>query len=150
MKGTVVAADAGSTGDIWATAHRAEHGFADIRRFEGLAPTILGQQAGGSDGDISGMPALIQYTADKPALRHGEGVDDNRMIPRRAAEQPAVVAAAGVRSTTMHAGRCRAPDRSAGRRHGCLRPLLPAVNRAVPNLPQAVNSHRTHGLQASV
>ena len=37
MKGRVVAADAGSTGDIWATAHRAEHGFADIRRFEGLA-----------------------------------------------------------------------------------------------------------------
>ena len=86
MKGKVVAADAGSTGDIWATAHRAEHGFADIRRFEGLAPAILGQQAGGSDGDISGIPALIHYTEDKPALRHGEGVDDNRMIPRRAAE----------------------------------------------------------------
>ena len=115
MKGRVVAADAGSTGDIWATAHRAEHGFADIRRFEGRAPTIPGQQAGGSDGDISGIPA-----------------------------------AAGVRSATMHAGRCRAPDRSAGRHHGCLRPLLPAVNRAVLNLPQAVNSHRTHGLEASV
>ena len=69
-----MAADAGSTGDIWATAHRAEHGFADIRRFEGLAPAILGQQAGGSDGDISGIPALIQYTRDRPAFAMGRAL----------------------------------------------------------------------------
>ena len=37
-------------------------------------PTILGQQAGGSDGDISGIPALIEYTADKPPFAMGRAL----------------------------------------------------------------------------
>ncbi len=68
MKGKIVAVDTGSTGDIWATAHQAEYGFADIRRFEGLAPAMLDLQAGRIDGYISDIPALLYYTKDKPAF----------------------------------------------------------------------------------
>ncbi len=68
MKGKVVAVDTGSTGDIWATKHQAEYGFADIRRFEGLAPAMLDLQAGRIDGYISDIPALLYYTKDKPAF----------------------------------------------------------------------------------
>ena len=68
MKGKTVAVDTGSTGDIWATEHQAEYGFADIRRFEGLAPAMLDLQAGRIDGYISDIPALLYYTKDKPAF----------------------------------------------------------------------------------
>jgi polar amino acid transport system substrate-binding protein len=68
MKGKTVAVDTGSTGDIWATAHQAEYGFGEIRRFEGLAPAMLDLQAGRIDGYISDIPALLYYTKDKPAF----------------------------------------------------------------------------------
>ncbi len=68
MKGKVVAVDTGSTGDIWATEHQAEYGFAEIRRFEGLAPAMLDLEAGRINGYISDIPALLYYVKDKPQL----------------------------------------------------------------------------------
>ncbi|MFW2543657.1 transporter substrate-binding domain-containing protein [Primorskyibacter sp. 2E107] len=69
MNGKVVGVDTGSTGDMWATDHAAEYGFADIRRYEGLAPAMLDLQAGRIDGYISDIPALQYYVKDKPALQ---------------------------------------------------------------------------------
>ena len=69
MKGKIVAVDTGSTGDIWATENQAKYGFADIRRFEGLAPAMLDLQAGRIDGYISDIPALLYYTKDKPQFK---------------------------------------------------------------------------------
>ncbi len=66
MKGKVIGVDTGSTGDIWATEHSAEYGFADIRRFEGLAPAMLDLGNGRIDGYISDIPALQYYVKDKP------------------------------------------------------------------------------------
>jgi polar amino acid transport system substrate-binding protein len=68
MDGKVVAVDTGSTGDMWATEHQGEHGFAEIRRFEGLQPAMLDLAAGRIDGYISDIPALLYYTKDKPDL----------------------------------------------------------------------------------
>lgn len=68
MEGKVVAVDTGSTGDMWATEHEAEYGFAEIRRFEGLQPAMLDLAAGRIDGYISDIPALLYYTKDKPDL----------------------------------------------------------------------------------
>jgi polar amino acid transport system substrate-binding protein len=69
LEGKVVAVDTGSTGDIWATAHQAEYGIANIRRFEGLNPAMLDLAAGRIDGYISDIPALLYYTKDKPNLK---------------------------------------------------------------------------------
>ena len=66
MKGKVIGVDTGSTGDIWATEHMAEYDFADIRRFEGLAPAMLDLGNGRIDGYISDIPALQYYVKDKP------------------------------------------------------------------------------------
>lgn len=66
MAGKVVGVDTGSTGDIWATEHQAEYKFADIRRFEGLAPAMLDLAAGRIDGYISDIPAVQYYVKDKP------------------------------------------------------------------------------------
>lgn len=68
MEGKVVGVDTGSTGDMWATENQAEYGFADIRRYEGLAPAMLDLQAGRIDGYISDIPALQYYVVDKPQL----------------------------------------------------------------------------------
>lgn len=68
MNGKVVGVDTGSTGDVWATEHAEEYGFADIRRYEGLQPAMLDLQAGRIDGYISDIPALLYYTKDKPDL----------------------------------------------------------------------------------
>ena len=68
MAGKVVGVDTGSTGDMWATEHAEEYGFADIRRYEGLAPAMLDLQAGRIDGYISDIPALLYYVRDKPEL----------------------------------------------------------------------------------
>ncbi|MCA0942626.1 ABC transporter substrate-binding protein [Salipiger pacificus] len=69
MKDKVVGVDTGSTGDMWATEHAAEYGFADIRRYEGLQPAMLDLTAGRIDGYISDIPALQYYVKDKPALK---------------------------------------------------------------------------------
>jgi polar amino acid transport system substrate-binding protein len=66
LKGKVVGVDTGSTGDIYATAHQAEFGISEIRRFEGLAPAMLDLGNGGIDGYISDIPAVAYYIKDKP------------------------------------------------------------------------------------
>ena len=69
MKGKVVGVDTGSTGDMWATDKTETYGFADIRRYEGLAPAMLDLSAGRIDGYISDIPALLYYVKDKPELQ---------------------------------------------------------------------------------
>jgi polar amino acid transport system substrate-binding protein len=69
MKGKVIGVDTGSTGDMWASEHAGEKGFAEIRRYEGLAPAMLDLTAGRIDGYISDIPALLYYTKDKPELK---------------------------------------------------------------------------------
>ena len=65
MRGKVVGVDTGSTGDMWTTAQQAAVGFAEIRRFEGLAPAMLDLQARRIDGYISDIPSLQYYVRDK-------------------------------------------------------------------------------------
>lgn len=69
MNGKVVGVDTGSTGDMWATEQSDTYGFADIRRYEGLAPAMLDLAAGRIDGYISDIPALLYYVKDKPDLQ---------------------------------------------------------------------------------
>jgi polar amino acid transport system substrate-binding protein len=69
MRDKVIGVDTGSTGDMWTTSNRAEHGFADIRRFEGLAPAMLDLQSGRIDGYISDIPSLEYFIKDKPYFR---------------------------------------------------------------------------------
>jgi polar amino acid transport system substrate-binding protein len=69
MSGKVIGVDTGSTGDMWATEHSAEYGFADIKRYEGLSPAMLDLTAGRIDGYISDIPALLYYVKDKPSLK---------------------------------------------------------------------------------
>ena len=69
LRGEIVAADTGSTGDIWATANQEKYGFAEIRRYEGLAPAMLDVVIGRVKGYISDIPALQYYTKDKPNLK---------------------------------------------------------------------------------
>lgn len=69
LSGKVVGVDTGSTGDIYATQHQAEDKFADIRRYEGLAPAMLDLAAGRIDGYVSDIPALQYYVKDKPAYK---------------------------------------------------------------------------------
>ena len=54
---------------------RSENGFAEIRRYEGLAPAMLDLQAGRIDGYISDIPALLYYTKDKPDLKVVERIE---------------------------------------------------------------------------
>jgi polar amino acid transport system substrate-binding protein len=68
MEGKIAAVDTGSTGDIWATENAAQYGFAEIKRYEGLAPAMLDLAAGGIDGYVSDIPALQYYVKDKPDL----------------------------------------------------------------------------------
>lgn len=69
MGGKVVGVDTGSTGDMWATDHNDEAKFAEIRRYEGLAPAMLDLSAGRIQGYISDIPALLYYVKDKPNLQ---------------------------------------------------------------------------------
>ncbi len=66
MSGKVIGVDTGSTGDMWATENQEKYGFAEIRRFEGLAPAMLDLGNGRLDGYISDIPALQYYAKDKP------------------------------------------------------------------------------------
>ena len=58
LTGKVIGVDTGSTGDMWATENQAKYGYAEIRRFEGLAPAMLDLGNGRIDGYISDIPAL--------------------------------------------------------------------------------------------
>lgn len=75
MQGMTVGVDTGSTGDIWTTENAEQHGFDDIRRYEGLAPAMLDLEAGRIDGYISDIPALLYYTKDKPNLNVVERIE---------------------------------------------------------------------------
>jgi len=74
MKGKTVGADTASTGDQWATANQAKYGFADIKRYEGLAPAMLDLQAGRIDGYVSDIPAVQYYIRDKAQFRVAERI----------------------------------------------------------------------------
>lgn len=69
MGGKVVGVDTGSTGDMWAEAHKGDYKFGEIRKFEGLQPAMLDLVAGRVDGYISDIPALLYYAKDKPELK---------------------------------------------------------------------------------
>ncbi|MBN7808452.1 amino acid ABC transporter substrate-binding protein [Agrobacterium rosae] len=69
MSGKVVGVDTGSTGDMWAEAHKGEYKLGEIRKFEGLQPAMLDLVAGRIDGYISDIPALLYYAKDKPELK---------------------------------------------------------------------------------
>ncbi len=69
MSGKVVGVDTGSTGDMWADAHKGDYKFGEIRKFEGLSPAMLDLVAGRIDGYISDIPALLYYVKDKPELK---------------------------------------------------------------------------------
>jgi polar amino acid transport system substrate-binding protein len=75
MRGKVIGVDTGSTGDMWTTANRSKYGFADIRRFEGLAPAMLDLQSGRLDGYISDIPSLEYYIKDKPFFKIIERIE---------------------------------------------------------------------------
>ncbi len=68
LRNKIIAVDTGSTGDIWATENKQKYGFAEIRRYEGLAPAMLDVVIGRVKGYISDIPALLYYTKDKPNL----------------------------------------------------------------------------------
>lgn len=74
MKGKSVGVDTASTGDQWATANQAKYGFADIKRYEGLAPAMLDLQAGRIEGYISDIPAVQYYIRDKAQFRVAERI----------------------------------------------------------------------------
>jgi len=75
MAGKIVGVDTGSTGDMWTTANQAKHDFAEIRRYEGLAPAMLDLQSMRIDGYISDIPALEYYIKDKAAFRIVERIE---------------------------------------------------------------------------
>lgn len=75
MRDKVIGVDTGSTGDMWATANQATYGFADIRRFEGLAPAMLDMQTGRIDGYLSDIPALEYFIKDKPYFKIIERIE---------------------------------------------------------------------------
>ncbi len=74
MTGKVVGVDTASTGDQWVVAHQAEYKFAEIRRYEGLAPAMLDLQAGRMDGYVGDIPAVLYYIRDKPVFRVAERI----------------------------------------------------------------------------
>ncbi len=75
MRGKVIGVDTGATGDMWTTANQEKYGFADIRRFEGLAPAMLDLQTGRIDGYISDIPALEYFIKGKPYFKVIERIE---------------------------------------------------------------------------
>lgn len=75
MRGAVIGVDTGSTGDMWTTANSDRYGFAEIRRYEGLAPAMLDLQTRRIDGYISDIPALEYYIKDKRHFRIVERIE---------------------------------------------------------------------------
>lgn len=75
MRGMIVGVDTGSTGDMWTTENQSRYGFAEIRRFEGLAPAMLDLQARRIDGYISDIPSLQYFVKDKPGFRVIERIE---------------------------------------------------------------------------
>ncbi len=75
MRGLIIGVDTGSTGDMWTTENQSRYGFADIRRFEGLAPAMLDLQARRIDGYISDIPSLQYFVKDKPGFQVIERIE---------------------------------------------------------------------------
>lgn len=75
MRGMIIGVDTGSTGDMWTTANRSRYGFAEIRRFEGLAPAMLDLQSRRIDGYISDIPALQYFVKDKKHFKVIERIE---------------------------------------------------------------------------
>jgi len=75
MRDKVIGVDTGATGDMWTTANQVKYGFADIRRFEGLAPAMLDLQSGRIDGYISDIPSLEYYIKDKTYFKVVERIE---------------------------------------------------------------------------
>ena len=75
MSDKIVGVDTGSTGDMWTSANQDRYGFADIRRYEGLAPAMLDLQTGRIDGYISDIPSLEYFIKDKPFFKVVERIE---------------------------------------------------------------------------
>lgn len=75
MEGAVIGVDTGSTGDMWTKANQSRYGFAELRRFEGLAPAMLDLQSRRIDGYISDIPSLAYYVRDKPQFKVIERIE---------------------------------------------------------------------------
>ena len=69
MRDKIVGVDTGSTGDMWTSENEPIYGFAEIRRYEGLAPAMLDLQSRRIDGYISDIPSLAYYAKDKPQFK---------------------------------------------------------------------------------
>lgn len=65
IKGKTVGAETGSTAEMWAKANEGTYKFADIRRYEGIAPAMLDVRAGRLDADIHDCPIAQYYIKDK-------------------------------------------------------------------------------------
>ena len=92
MRGLVIGVDTGSTGDMWTTANQAKYGFAEIRRFEGLAPAMLDLQSRRIDGYISDIPSLQYFVKDKPYFKVIERIETGESYSMMFARNSAVVA----------------------------------------------------------
>lgn len=75
MRGKIIGVDTGSTGDMWTTSNQSKYGYAEIRRFEGLAPAMLDLQSGRIDGYISDIPSLEYFIKDKKFFKIIERID---------------------------------------------------------------------------
>ena len=92
MRGLVIGVDTGSTGDMWTTENQAKYGFAEIRRFEGLAPAMLDLQSRRIDGYISDIPSLQYFVKDKPYFKVIERIETGESYSMMFARNSAVVA----------------------------------------------------------
>lgn len=75
MQDKIIGVDTGSTGDMWTTSNQSTYGYAEIRRYEGLAPAMLDLQTGRIDGYISDIPSLEYFIKDKPFFKIIERID---------------------------------------------------------------------------
>jgi polar amino acid transport system substrate-binding protein len=75
MRDKVIGVDTGSTGDMWTTSMQEKYAFADIRRFEGLAPAMLDIQTGRIDGYISDIPSLEYFIKNKSFFKVIERIE---------------------------------------------------------------------------
>ena len=101
MANKTVGVDTGSTGDIYATQHATEDKFADIRRYEGLAPAMLDLAAGRIDGYVSDIPALQYYVKDKPAYKVVERIPTGERYSVMFAKDSPLVAKVDAVLTTL-------------------------------------------------
>jgi polar amino acid transport system substrate-binding protein len=75
MRDQIIGVDTGSTGDMWTTANQSKYGFAEIRRFEGLAPAMLDLQSRRIDAYISDIPSLQYFVRDKAYFKVIERIE---------------------------------------------------------------------------